>query len=171
MAALKFLHPYLTKDSAAKARFFREAKAAAALDHANVCTIYEIAEADGHLFLSMAFVEGESVRQKIAQGPLKLGQAVDIAIQAARGLQAAHARSVVHRDVKPANLMINAQGHVKVMDFGLAHLAGGARLTKTTVMLGTPAYMAPEQAQRLPADRRTDVWALGIVLYEMVAGG
>ena len=118
----------------------------------------------------MAFLEGQTLKDKIAERPLKLEEALDIAIQTAQGLQAAHEKGIVHRDIKSANLMVTPRGQVKIMDFGLAQLAEGSKLTKTTTMLGTPAYMSPEQAQRLPTDRRTDIWSLGVVIYEMVSG-
>ena len=168
--ALKFLASHLLEDEEARARLIREAKAAASLDHQNICTVYEIDEVDGQTFLAMAFIEGQTVKDKIAERPLKLEEALDIAIQTAQGLQAAHEKGVVHRDIKGANLMVTPQGQVKVMDFGLAQLAEQSRLTKTATMLGTPAYMSPEQTQRLPTDRRTDIWSLGVVIYEMVTG-
>ena len=168
--ALKFLAPHLLEDEEARARLIREAKAAASLDHQNICTVYEIDEVDGQTFLAMAFIEGQTVKDKIAERPLKLEDALDIAIQTAQGLEAAHEKGVVHRDIKGANLMVTPQGQVKIMDFGLAQLAEQSRLTKTATILGTPAYMSPEQAQRLPTDRRTDIWSLGVVIYEMVTG-
>ena len=168
--ALKFLAPHAIEDPEHKARFVREAKAAARLDHQNICPIYEIDEVDGQMFLAMAYLEGQTLKAKIAERPLKLDEALDIAVQTAQGLKAAHQNEVVHRDIKPANLMLTAQGQVKIMDFGLAQLADRSKLTKTTTMLGTPAYMSPEQSQRLPTDRRTDVWSLGVVIYEMVTG-
>src|SRR5262245_5588924 len=168
--ALKFLASQALRDPEAKKRFLREAKAAGALDHPNVCTIYEIDDADGQTFIAMAFVDGESVRDKLTRRPLKLEEAIEIAIQTAQGLQAAHQKGIVHRDIKSTNLMVNTQGQVKIMDFGLAQLTDAARLTRTMMILGTPAYMSPEQAQRLPTDHRTDIWSLGIVLYEMVTG-
>ena len=168
--ALKFLRSDVLEDEEHKERFLREAQAAAALDHPNICTVYEIDEVDGYTFLSMAYLEGETVKQKIKARPLKLQDALDIAIQTAQGLQAAHEKAIVHRDIKSANLMVTPQGQVKIMDFGLAQLAERSQLTKTATILGTPAYMSPEQAQRLPTDRRTDVWSLGVVIYEMVTG-
>ena len=170
LVALKFLRSDLLEDEEHKERFLREAQAAAALDHPNICTVYEIDEADGQTFLSMAYLEGETVKEKIKARPLKVEDALDIAIQTAQGLQAAHEKGVVHRDIKSANLMFTPQGQVKIMDFGLAQLAERSELTKTTTILGTPAYMSPEQSQRLPTDRRTDVWSLGVVIYEMVSG-
>ena len=168
--ALKFLASHLLEDEEGRARFIREAKAAASLDHQNICTVYEIDEDEGQTFIAMAFIEGQTVKEKIADRPLKLDEALDIAIQTAAGLQAAHEKGVVHRDIKSTNLMVTPQGQVKIMDFGLAQLAERSKLTKTESMLGTPAYMSPEQAQRLPTDRRTDIWSLGVVIYEMVTG-
>ena len=168
--ALKFLRSDLIEDEEHKERFLREAQAAAALDHPNICTVYEIDEADGQTFLSMAYLEGETVKEKIKTRPLKLEKALDIAIQTAQGLQAAHEKGVVHRDIKSSNLMVTPQGQVKIMDFGLAQLADRSKLTKTTASLGTPSYMSPEQAQKSKTDRRTDIWSLGVVVYEMVTG-
>ncbi len=168
--ALKFLAPHLVEDQEGRERFIREAKAAAALDHPNICTVYEINQEQDQTFIAMACIEGQSVKDKIAERPLKLEEALDIAIQTAQGLQAAHEKDIVHRDIKGANLMVTPQGQVKIMDFGLAQFAEQSRLTKTATMLGTPAYMSPEQAQRLPTDRRTDIWSLGVVIYEMVTG-
>jgi serine/threonine protein kinase len=168
--ALKFLAPHLLDSEEHKQRFLREARAAAAIDHPNICTVFEIGEADGHFFLAMSFIDGEEVRARIRERPLKLEDALDIAIQAAEGLRAAHQKGIVHRDIKSSNLMLTASGQVKIMDFGLARLSGGACLTKTEAVLGTPAYMSPEQAARQGTDLRTDIWSLGIVLYEMVTG-
>ena len=168
--ALKFLAAHLLQDEEARKRFHREAQAAAALDHPNICTVYEIDEVEGETFLAMAFVEGRTVKDKISDRPLKLEEAIDIAAQTAEGLKAAHQRGVVHRDIKPANLMLTEEGQVKIMDFGLAQLAEQSRLTKASTTLGTPAYMSPEQAERRPTDRRTDMWSLGVVIYEMVTG-
>ena len=168
--ALKFLAADRLENEEHKARFRREARAAAALDHPNICTVYEIDEAQGQTFLAMPYLEGLTVRQKVKQRPLKLDEALDIAIQAGEGLRAAHAKGIVHRDIKSANLMVSPQGQVKVMDFGLAQAADQSLLTKTETLLGTPVYMSPEQAQRLPTDRRTDIWSLGIVIYEMLIG-
>ena len=168
--ALKFLAAHATDDPEHKARFIREAKAAARLDHQNICSVYEIDEADGKTFLAMALLEGQTVKDKIAERPLKLEEALDITIQTAQGLEAAHEKAIVHRDIKSANLMLTPQGQVKIMDFGLAQLADRTKLTKTTTMLGTPAYMSPEQALREPTDHRTDIWSLGVMLYEMLTG-
>ena len=153
-----------------KARFVREAQAAAALNHPNICTVYEIDEADGRTFIAMEFVAGQNVKDKVRAGALPLDGALDIAIQAARALQTAHEEGIVHRDIKSANLMLTAQGQVKVMDFGLAQVGDRSQLTLKGTTLGTPAYMSPEQTQAQPTDRRTDIWSLGVVLYETLTG-
>ena len=168
--ALKFLAQHLLKDEEANKRFHREAKAAASVHHPNVCPVYEIGEEAGQTFLAMAFIEGDSLDKRIEQGPLKIPEALDIAQQIAKGLEAAHEKHVVHRDIKPGNAMADEKGHVTVMDFGLALLTEGSKLTKFDTTLGTVAYMSPEQAQGMEVDHRTDVWALGCVLYEMVRG-
>ena len=168
--ALKFLVKQALADEEEKERFLREAQAAAALDHPNICTVYEIDEVDGETFISMAYVDGQSLKHQILRGPMDLAQALGIAISVGRGLQEAHDNQVVHRDIKCANILLTSKGEPKITDFGVAHLAGQSRLTRTGAMLGTPCYMAPEQAQGLAADRRADVWALGIVFYEMVTG-
>ena len=171
--ALKFLAAHLLGDSDEKARFIREAQAAAALDHPNICTVHEIDEAGGTIFIAMAYLEGQTLAKKIEAGPLNLGEALDFAIQSAQGLQEAHGKSIFHRDIKPANLMITPKGAsrlVKIMDFGLAQLAERSRLTRRDTTLGTVAYMSPEQSMAAGTDHRTDIWALGVVLYEMVCG-
>jgi len=169
--ALKFLPQELTRDPEAKERFIQEAQAASSLDHPNVCTIYEIDETnDGQTFIAMACYEGGTVQDKIEQGPLKLNEALDIAIQVAQGLSKAHEMGLAHRDIKPANLMITRDGVVKIVDFGLAKLAGGAKLTGTRTILGTVAYISPEQVHGEEVDHRTDIWSLGVVLYEMFTG-
>ncbi len=170
VVALKFLRSELIEDPEHRERFLREAQAAAALDHPNICTIHEIDEDAGRTFLAMAFIAGLTVKDKIAQRPLKLDQALDIAVQTAQGLQAAHEKDIVHRDIKGANIMVTPPGQVKIMDFGLAQLAERSKLTETTTILGTPSYMSPEQARGEKADRRADLWSLGVVLYEMIAG-
>ena len=168
--ALKFLAPHLVQDTEIRKRFEREAKAAAALNHPNICTVHEIAEANGRTFIAMAFLEGEGLDKKIEAGPLKLQDALDIAIQTAKGLQAAHGKKVVHRDIKPANLMIGDDGQVTVMDFGLALLTDRSKLTRMDETMGTVTYMSPEQTYGAEIDHRSDVWSLGVVLYEMVTG-
>ena len=169
--AIKLLPPDLTRDATAKRRFLQEAKAASALDHPNICNIHEINEtADGQLYLVMAHYEGETLKERIARGPLALDDAIDIATQVGQGLAKAHEAGIVHRDIKPANLMVTADGTVKILDFGLAKLAGTEGITQTGTTVGTVAYMSPEQARGQEVDHRTDIWSLGVVLYEMLAG-
>jgi len=181
LVALKFLPPSIIASEAEKARFIYEAQAAAALNHPNICTIHEIDEAEGHLFIAMEFVEGQSLKEKVASGPAiplinveeKAGQVasvIDIAIQIAEGLQAAHEKQITHRDIKPANIMITEKGQAKIMDFGLAKLAGRSALTKEGTTMGTVAYMSPEQGRGEEVDHRTDIWSFGVVLYEMITG-
>jgi len=169
--AIKVLPSDLTRDDIAKQRFLQEAKAASALDHPNICTIHEINETDdGQLYLVMAYYEGETLKERIERGPLVLEDATDIATQVGQGLAEAHAAGIVHRDIKPANLLIVRGGAVKILDFGLAKLAGMDEVTQTGAALGTVAYMSPEQARGEEVDHRTDIWSLGVVLYEMLSG-
>jgi serine/threonine protein kinase len=168
--ALKFLPPELTRDPHAKARFLREARAASALDHPNVCTIHEVGEsAEGQLFLVMACYEGETLRQRLARGPLPVEAVIDFALQIARGLAKAHRHGIVHRDVKPANLMITADEVLKILDFGIAKAAGATALTASGTSLGTPGYMSPEQARGGEIDARTDLWSLGAACWSTSA--
>jgi len=169
IVALKFLPPELSIDPETKDRFVLEAQAAASLDHLSICIIHEIDEADGKPFISMAYIEGQTVRERIRTGPLPEDESLEIAIQVADGLEEAHKKGIIHRDIKPANVMITAKGGVKIMDFGLAKLSG-ARVTREGVVMGTLAYMSPEQLRGEPADPRSDIWSLGAVIYEMVTG-
>jgi len=168
--ALKFLPPELMRDKEAKERFVQEAQAAAALDHPNICTVYEINEVEDQTFISMAYIKGQSLKEKMASGLIELEEALDIVIHSAEGLKEAHENGIVHRDIKPANIMLTQKGQVKIMDFGLAKLTWGIDLTKTATIVGTVAYMSPEQALGEKIDHRTDIWSLGCVLYEMLAG-
>jgi serine/threonine protein kinase len=168
--ALKFLPPELTHIPDVKDRFMREAQAAAALDHPNICTVYEFDQAEDANFISMAYIEGQSLRKKLESGPLELDEALRIATQVAEGLQIAHKKGIVHRDIKSANIMVTERGQVKIMDFGLARMIGGTLITKEGMTMGTIAYMSPEQAQGEEVDYRTDIWSLGVVLYEMISG-
>ena len=169
--AIKLLPPDLTRDDTAKRRFLQEAKAASALDHPNICTIFEINETDdGQLYLVMAHYEGETLKERIGKGPLDLSDAIDIAMQIGQGLAEAHGAGIVHRDIKPANLLVTKTGVVKILDFGLAKLLGSEGVTQTGTTVGTVAYMSPEQARGQDVDHRTDIWSLGVVLYEMLAG-
>jgi serine/threonine protein kinase len=169
--ALKFLPPDLTRDPEAKQRFVHEAKAASALQHNNICTVHDIDQTDdGQMFIVMDLYEGETLKKKIERGPLRIDDAVDIAIQVAQGLAKAHEHGIVHRDIKPANIIVTNDGVAKIVDFGLAKLTGRTLLTKTGTTLGTAAYMSPEQARSEEADNRTDIWSLSVVLYEMLTG-
>jgi Tol biopolymer transport system component/predicted Ser/Thr protein kinase len=168
--ALKFLAAHLVSDDDIRKRFEREAKAAAALNHPSICTVHEINEVEGKTFIAMAFLEGQGLDKKIEAGPVKLKDALDIAIQTAKGLQAAHSKGIVHRDIKPANLMAGPDGHITIMDFGLAQLADRSKLTRMDETMGTVTYMSPEQTYGMDLDHRTDVWSLGVVIYEMVTG-
>ena len=169
--AIKFLNRELTSDDVARQRFNQEARAASALDHPNLCTIFEIGETDdGQLFIVMAYYEGETVKTRIAQRQLSPAEAADIAIQAAAGLTVAHRAGIVHRDIKPDNLMLTGDGMVKILDFGVAKLSGAEAITQEGVAVGSVAYMAPEQIRGNEVDHRADIWSLGVVLYEMVSG-
>ena len=169
--ALKFVSQELTRDPDAKERLVHEAQAASALDHPNICTIHEIDEGpDGQLFVAMTHYEGETLRARIARGPLPIEEALDLAAQVARGVSAAHDAGIVHRDIKPANIMITRRGEAKLLDFGIAKLSNHTRITRTGTTLGTVAYMAPELIAGADADARSDVWAIGVVLFEMLSG-
>ncbi len=168
--ALKFLTPQAVDNEEEKTRFLYEAKAAAALNHPNICTVHEIDEYEDRSFIAMECIEGESLKDKIKSGPLGLDEAVDIAVQVAEGLQEAHNKGIIHRDIKSANIMLTPTGRVKVMDFGLAKSSGRTQLTRSGTTVGTVAYMSPEQGRGDPVDHRTDIWSLGVVLYEMLTG-
>ena len=171
IVALKFLPAEMTRDPEAKTRFIQEAQAASSLDHTNICTIHEIGEKDDEqMFIAMACYEGETLESKIRRGPVDVDEAIRIAVQVGEGLAKAHARGIVHRDIKPANIMVTHDGVAKILDFGLAKLVGRPTLTKTGSTVGTVAYMSPEQVQGGEVDHRTDIWSLGVVLYEMLAG-
>jgi eukaryotic-like serine/threonine-protein kinase len=169
--ALKFLPSELTRDPEAKARFIQEAKAASALDHPNICNVHEIGETDDdQIFIAMACYEGETLKKKIERRAMAFDEAIRVATQVGEGLAKAHAQGIVHRDIKPANIIVTNDGVAKILDFGLAKLAGQVRLTKTSSTLGTVAYMSPEQARGEEVDRRTDIWSLGVLMYEMLTG-
>jgi len=177
ICALKFLKPYALARDEDRKRFIQEAQAAASLDHPNICTVYEINEAEGEsptdqgrLFISMAYLKGQTVKEKLEKGSFELNEALDIAIQAGEGLNEAHENGIVHRDIKSANIMVTDKGQTKIMDFGLAQCADTSKLTKTGTTMGTPAYMSPEQVDGKKTDSRTDIYSLGVVLYEMVTG-
>ena len=169
--ALKFLPPELTRNDEAKQRFINEAQAASSIDHNNICVVHEIGETDDEqLFICMNFYDGETLKKKIQRGLLPIDQAIDIVIQIATGLQKAHSKGIIHRDIKPANIFITNDGIVKILDFGLAKLSGQTMMTRMGSTLGTVAYMSPEQAKGQAVDKRTDIWSLGVVLYEMMTG-
>jgi serine/threonine protein kinase len=169
--ALKFLPTYLSTNELEKQRFIHEAKAASALDHPNICNIHEIDETeDGQLFIIMGYYDGETLKKRIESRPLKIEEAIEIAIQVAEGLQKAHQKGIIHRDIKPANIFITEDGIVKILDFGLAKLAGQSKLTKASSTLGTIYYMSPEQTRGGDVDHRSDIWSFGVVLYEMLSG-
>jgi serine/threonine-protein kinase len=169
--ALKFLPPFLSTSEEDKQRFIQEAQTASALDHPNIYTIFDIGEtAQKQLFIAMAYYEGETLKAKIAKRPLPLKEVVDIATQIAAGLSKAHEAGIIHRDIKPANIIVTKEGEVKIVDFGLAKLSGQTKLTKPGSTLGTISYMSPEQLKGEKVDSRSDIWSLGVVMYEMITG-
>ena len=170
IVALKFLSHQAVGTEGDKARFIHEAQSAAALNHPNICTVYEIDEHENRPFIAMECIEGESLKTKIKSDSLRVDEAVEIAVEIAEGLQEAHSKGIIHRDVKSANIMLTATGRVKVMDFGLAKSPDRTQLTRSGTTVGTVAYMSPEQGRGEAVDSRTDIWSLGIVLYEMLTG-
>ncbi len=170
LVALKFLPPELTLDSESRQRFVHEAQAASALQHAETCVVHDIDETpDGQMFIVMEYINGETLKKKIERGPLKIEDAIEIAIQVSQGLAKAHEHNIIHRDIKPANIMVTSEGEAKILDFGLAKLTGMG-IVQTTGGRGTVAYMCPEQIRGNPVDHRCDLWALGVLFYEMLAG-
>ncbi|HTY36026.1 MAG TPA: protein kinase, partial [Bacteroidota bacterium] len=166
--ALKFLPPSIAGSEQDKARFIQEARSAAALNHPNICTIYGIEETDGQVFIAMELIDGQTLRDSKQSFSVK--QTIDVGIQVADGLAAAHEKGVIHRDIKPENIMLRKDGVVQIMDFGLAKLRGASRLTREGTMVGTVGYMSPEQVQGQELDHRSDIFSLGVVLYEMFSG-
>jgi len=169
--ALKFLPVTLLGNEESKKRFMIEAQAASALDHPRIGTIFEIDEtSDGEMFIAMAYYEGATLKDRIATGPVPCDEAFNLVQQIANGLAEAHAHGIIHRDVKPANIIITKDGYVKIVDFGLAKLGGATQITKSGTSMGTPAYMSPEQVKGKEVDHRADIWALGVILYELLTG-
>lgn len=169
VVALKFLAINAISEGE-RQRFLREARAAAQVHHPNICPIHAIGEHHGKLFFAMAFLEGQTVRNLTLRSPLPVTEAVDIAIQVASGLDAAHQHGIVHRDIKSSNIIVDRHGNACILDFGVAIRSGSERITKTGRAVGTPAYMSPEQAQGHAVDQRSDIWSLGVVLFEMLTG-
>ena len=168
--AIKFLPRQIAGNSEDRERFKIEAKAAASLSHSNIATIYAIEETDSEMFISMEYIEGTELKDKIKKERFQIDEIINIAIQIAEGLEAAHKKGIVHRDIKSQNIMITEHGKVKIMDFGLAKVSGETQITKIGTMLGTAAYISPEQAMGHEVDQRTDIWSFGVVLYEMLTG-
>jgi serine/threonine protein kinase len=169
--ALKFLPREWSHEPLLRERFSREARAASALDHPHICTVFDIGEtAEGQLFIAMAYCPGETLKQRTLRGPMPIDEAVNVAIQIGEALESAHDGGIVHRDIKPANILITDRDQVKIVDFGLAKLAGEVAVTREGTVIGTPAYMSPEQAAGEEVDGRADLWALGAVFYEMLTG-
>ena len=171
--ALKFLPPQYTEDPEINARFKREAKAAAALNHPNIITIHEIGENQGKAFIVMEYVEGQSLRNFVGAHcsvPLRMNEIIDYASQICEGLSEAHQAGIVHRDIKPENILIDSKGRVKIADFGLAKAQGRTKLTEEGSTMGTLSYMSPEQIQSANVDQRSDIFSVGVALYEMITG-
>lgn len=166
--ALKFLPSHLCRDEDCRARFKREAQAAAKLDHPNIVTVYEVGEYNGRPFIAMQHIEGQSLKECAAGKELTFGDILELGIQLCKGLQAAHDRGIIHRDIKPSNILIDSHGRVRIVDFGLASVVGKDQLTKTGSTLGTIGYMSPEQVHGQEADHRSDLFSLGVVLYELI---
>jgi serine/threonine protein kinase/tetratricopeptide (TPR) repeat protein len=169
LVALKFLPLSFSSHQEANLRFIQEAQAASVLDHQNICTIYEVDQSDrGQMYIVMAYYEGETLKKKIERGPLPVDHAVEFMIQVAEGLFKAHSKGIIHRDIKPANVIVTTDGIAKIIDFGLAKLARQVGLTKTSTVVGTVAYMSPEQALGENVDQRTDLWSLGVLFFELL---
>ena len=170
IVALKFLSSQTLATEEEKTRFVLEARTSAALDHPNICTTYQIDKAEDRIFIAMAYVEGATLLDMIRSGPLDYDTAIDIALQICEGLSEAQSKEIVHRDIKPANILLTDKGQVKITDFGLAKSAKRPQITRTATIMGTASYMSPEQARGETVDHRTDIWSLGVILYEMLTG-
>jgi len=170
IVAIKIMSERLLRNPKARLRFLREAQTVAQLDHPNICAVYEVDSVEGHTFIAMAYIEGRSLSKKIEIGPLEIGEAINIGLQTAKGLNAAHKKKIIHRDVKDDNIMINAERVVKILDFGLSKPLEKEDITKPRAILGTVPFMSPEQATGEPVDYGTDIWSLGVVMYRMLTG-
>lgn len=169
--AIKFLPPHLKSDQQAKTSFVHEAKAASALNHANIAVVHEIDETpEEQMFIVMAYYEGQTLKDKLERGTLNVDDTIAIVTQLTSGLGKAHEKDILHRDIKPANILMGDDGHAKLADFGLAKLAGRTQMTKTGSTLGTVSYMSPEQASGGDVDHRSDIFSLGVVFYELLTG-
>jgi serine/threonine protein kinase/tetratricopeptide (TPR) repeat protein len=168
--AIKFLPNVISKSKEDRTRFENEAQAAASLNHPNIATIHAIEEKDNQIFIVMEFINGPELKDKIEKGPIPLEESLHIIEQIANGLSAAHQKGIIHRDIKSSNIMLTQSGQVKIMDFGLAKVKGSSQITKIGTTIGTAAYMSPEQAQGVKVDNRADIWALGVIFYELLTG-
>jgi len=168
--AIKFLPSHISSNSDERKRFEIEAKTAAALNHINIATIHAIEEVNDEMFIVMEYIDGQELKEKISKGTVTIDQTIKIATQMAEGIQEAHSKGIVHRDIKSSNIMITEKGQIKIMDFGLAKVGAGIQLTKEHSTLGTAPYMSPEQIRGDEVDQRTDIWSFGVVIYEMLTG-
>jgi serine/threonine protein kinase len=170
IVAIKLLAERLHNNPKARIRFLREAQAVAQLEHPNICHVYEVDSVEKQTYMAMAYVDGQSLTQRLENGPMEVDEAIDIGIQAAEGLNAAHKKEIIHRDIKDANIMINEEGVVKILDFGLSKALTKENITRPRTILGTVPYMSPEQITGKPVDYGTDIWSLGVVMYRMLTG-
>ncbi|MFC1595545.1 protein kinase [Gemmatimonadota bacterium] len=170
LVAIKTLSQHLSENEEARERFVREAQAASAINHPNITTVFELLEEDDSHYIAMEYVDGKTIRDMVESGHVSIRKAVDIILQAAEALSAAHRKGILHRDVKSANIMVSMEGNVKVMDFGLAHLEERSQLTRSGTTMGTLAYSSPEQLTGRPYDERSEIWSLGVVFYELLTG-
>ena len=169
-AVLKFLPPDVANNDDINSRFKREAQAAGSLSHPNIVTIYDVGVHEGKSFIAMEFVGGKTLREIINRDELTIERIINISIQICEGINEAHSKGIIHRDIKPENIIIDEKGRVKILDFGLARIEGKSQLTKDGSTLGTVKYMSPEQIRNEKVDQRTDIWSVGVMLYEMITG-